>query len=45
MIRVGETDIPYPAYVMFSTSLWQAFVEAMNGPVVGVAAAARCSPA
>ncbi len=39
MIRVGETDIPYPAYVMFSTSLWQAFVEAMNGPVAGVAAA------
>ncbi|HEY8514544.1 MAG TPA: ABC transporter permease [Candidatus Binatia bacterium] len=39
VIRVGATDIPYPAYVMFSTTLWQTFVEAMNGPVAGVSAA------
>lgn len=39
VIRVGPTDIPYPAYVVFSTSLWQVFVEAMNGPVAGVNAA------
>jgi lipopolysaccharide transport system permease protein len=26
--------LPYPAYVMFGTALWQTFVEAMNGPVM-----------
>ncbi|NES96734.1 MAG: ABC transporter permease [Desertifilum sp. SIO1I2] len=36
VINVGETDIPYPAYVMFSTALWQTFVEALNGPVLAV---------
>jgi lipopolysaccharide transport system permease protein len=32
VIHVGDTDIPYPAFVMFSTALWQTFVEALNGP-------------
>lgn len=32
-ISIGETDIPYPAYVMFSTALWQTFVESLQGPV------------
>lgn len=36
VLNVGETDIPYPAYVMFSTSLWQTFTEALNGPVQAV---------
>ncbi len=36
VITVGETDLPYPAYVMFSTALWQTFVEAINGPVQAV---------
>jgi lipopolysaccharide transport system permease protein len=36
VINVGVTDIPYPAYVMFSTALWQTFVEALNGPVQAV---------
>ncbi|MFB2935696.1 ABC transporter permease [Aerosakkonemataceae cyanobacterium BLCC-F154] len=36
VINVGQTDIPYPAYVMFSTALWQTFVEALNGPVQAV---------
>jgi lipopolysaccharide transport system permease protein len=39
VINVGETDIPYPAYVMFSTALWQTFVEALNGPVQAVTVA------
>lgn len=39
VISVGETDIPYPAYVMFSTALWQTFVEAINGPVQAVTTA------
>ena len=38
-INVGETAIPYPAYVMFSMALWQTFVEALNGPVAAVGAA------
>jgi len=36
IIQPGVTDIPYPAYVMFSTSLWQTFVEAINGPIQAV---------
>lgn len=39
VISVGETDLPYPAYVMFSMALWQTFVEAVNGPVQAVAQA------
>jgi len=33
VIKVGTTDLPYPAYVMFSTILWQTFVEALQGPM------------
>jgi len=33
VIRVGDTDIPYPAYVIFSLTLWQTFLEALNGPI------------
>jgi lipopolysaccharide transport system permease protein len=36
LINVGETDLPYPAFVMFSTVLWQTFVEALNGPIQAV---------
>ncbi len=36
VINVGATQLPYPAYVMFSMILWQTFVEALNGPVVAV---------
>lgn len=32
----GETGIPYPAYVMFSTAIWQTFVESVNGPIQAV---------
>ncbi|MCX7595408.1 MAG: ABC transporter permease [Fischerella sp.] len=39
VINVGVTDIPYPAYVMFSTALWQTFVEALNGPLQAVSVA------
>jgi len=38
-VNIGATDIPYPAYVMFSMSLWQTFVEALNGPLAAVGAA------
>ncbi|RUR81864.1 hypothetical protein PCC6912_27330 [Chlorogloeopsis fritschii PCC 6912] len=39
VINVGVTDFPYPVYVMFSTALWQTFVEALNGPVQAVTVA------
>ena len=32
VIRVGDTQLPYPAYVMFSMTLWQTFTEALNAP-------------
>lgn len=37
VIKIAATELPYPAYVMFSMVLWQTFVEALNGPVVAVA--------
>lgn len=36
VVNFGATDLPYPAYVMFSTALWQTFVDAVNGPVQAV---------
>lgn len=36
VIAISATDLPYPAYVMFSTSLWQTFVEALQGPVQAI---------
>ena len=39
VIAIGATDLPYPAYVMFSMTLWQTFVESLNAPVQAVAEA------
>lgn len=39
VVNIGETDIPYPAYVMFSMSLWQTFTDAITLPLAGVTAA------
>ncbi len=39
VVNLGTTDLPYPAYVMFSMTLWQTFVEALNGPPQAVTAA------
>ncbi|WP_416672243.1 ABC transporter permease [Egbenema bharatensis] len=36
ILNIGETDLPYPAYVMFSMTLWQTFTEAMNGQIQAV---------
>jgi lipopolysaccharide transport system permease protein len=32
ILRIAATDIPYPAYLVFSMSLWQTFSEALAGP-------------
>lgn len=39
VVNIGAVDLPYPAYVMFSMTLWQTFVESLNGPVQAVASA------
>ena len=39
VVNIGNTDIPYPAYVMFSMTLWQTFVEALQGPIQAVTTA------
>ncbi|WP_392483123.1 ABC transporter permease [Nostoc sp. C110] len=36
VINIGNTELPYPAYVMFSMTLWQTFTEALNGPLQAV---------
>jgi len=41
ILSVGETDLPYAAYVVFSMTLWQAFLDGLNGPVQGLAAESR----
>lgn len=38
IIDVGETDIPYPLFVMIGTILWQVFAEAVNQPIASVRA-------
>lgn len=36
IVNIGETDLPYPAYVLFSTTLWQTFIESLNAPIQAV---------
>ena len=36
IVNIGTTDLPYPAYVMFSMTLWQTFLEALNAPIQGL---------
>ena len=38
VINIGETNIPYPAFVMFGTVLWQVFVDGLNAPLKTVTA-------
>ena len=33
VLNAGETAIPYPAYVMIGTVLWQLFIDAVNAPL------------
>lgn len=39
IVNIGETELPYPVYVMLSMTLWQTFLEALNGPIQAVASA------
>ncbi len=38
IINISETNIPYPAFVMFGTVLWQVFVDSLNAPLKAVTA-------
>jgi lipopolysaccharide transport system permease protein len=33
VVNLGETEIPYPVYVLVGTLLWQLFVESLNAPL------------
>jgi len=39
IVNFGDTDIPYPVYVIVSTILWQLFTESLNAPLKSVMAA------
>lgn len=36
VLNVGATDLPYPAYVMLSMTLWQTFAESVTGQVQAI---------
>ena len=36
VVNFGETDIPYPVFVLFGTTLWQLFTESLNAPLNSV---------
>lgn len=36
ILSIGDTPIPYPAYAMLGTLLWQNFVDALNSPIKSV---------
>lgn len=33
ILNFGDTEIPYPVYVMIGTLLWQVFLDALNSPI------------
>jgi len=39
VVNIPDTTLPYAAYVMFSMTLWQTFVESLSGPITAVASA------
>jgi len=39
ILNVGDLSLPYPAYVMIGTLLWQVFADAINSPIKTVTAA------
>lgn len=38
VVNIGQTNIPYPAFAMFGTVLWQIFVDSLNAPLRAVTA-------
>jgi lipopolysaccharide transport system permease protein len=38
VLNIGETEVPYPVYVLVGTILWQVFSESLNAPLKSVTA-------
>lgn len=38
VVKVADTGIPYPAFVMIGTLLWQAFLESLTKPITSLTA-------
>lgn len=36
VVNFGETDIPYPVFVLVGTTFWQLFVDSLNAPLKAV---------
>lgn len=36
IVNFGETEIPYPVFVLIGTTLWQLFIESLNAPLKSV---------
>ena len=36
VVRVADTDVPYPVFVLVGTTYWQVFVDALNAPLKSV---------
>lgn len=36
ILRIGQTDIPYPAYVMLGIVLWETFRDSLKGPETAI---------
>jgi lipopolysaccharide transport system permease protein len=36
ILNIGETTVPYPAFVMIGTLLWQTFLDSLNSPLRAV---------
>ena len=39
VVKVADTGMPYPAFVMIGTLLWQAFIESLTKPITSLVAA------
>jgi len=39
VVKIGDTPIPYAAYAIIGTTIWQVFADAFNAPVRSVSAA------
>jgi lipopolysaccharide transport system permease protein len=39
IVRIGDTPVPYPAFAIIGTTIWQVFADALNAPLKTVTAA------
>ncbi|HEY7413330.1 MAG TPA: ABC transporter permease [Vicinamibacteria bacterium] len=41
ILNVGATAVPYPVFVVLGMTLWQTFLDALNGPMLALSAESR----